>query len=104
MIFISFVVLLPYILLLAGGSAEPFDESVQKNRNEALSLSGNLFLEILFYAGIVLLLLDGIYDINISAGAVLMFAAALRCFLQCLFFGAIESRSRHDAEELLEDA
>lgn len=90
-------ILVPYIVLLLGGRAEPFDETVQKNRYEALSVSGNLYLKILIGTALVLATAE-IFEAKVSASATLMFAAALRCFLQCLFFWAFESRSKRDAE------
>lgn len=38
-----------------------------------------------------------------TASATLMFAVAVRCLLQCLFFGALESRTKQDAEPHSED-
>ncbi|MBD5439158.1 MAG: hypothetical protein HDR37_11475 [Treponema sp.] len=97
------IILVPYIVLLLEGRAEPFDETVQKNRYEALSMSGNLYLEILIGAALVLATAE-ISDIKVSASATLMFAVAARCFLQCLFFTALEGRSKQDAEAYSEDS
>lgn len=102
MILAGAIILVPYIVFLAGVRAEPFDETVQKNRYEALSVSGNLFLELLIGAAFVLATAE-IFETKVSASAVLMFAAALRCFLQCLIFWALERRSKQDAEAYSEE-
>ena len=97
------IILVPYIAFLAGARSEPFDETVQKNRYDALSVSGNLFLELLIGAAFVLSIAE-ISDIKVSASATLMFAVAARCFLQCLFFTALEGHSKQDAEAYSEDS
>lgn len=102
LIFAGAIILVPYIVLLAGGRAEPFDETVQKNRYEAFSVSGNLFLEILIGAAFVLVTAE-IFETKVSASATLMFAVALRCFLQCLFFWGLESRAKREAAPYSED-
>lgn len=103
MVLAGAIILAPYIVFFRGGRAEPFDETVQKSRYEALSLSANFFVEILVALAFVLKTLE-IYELKISTGAVLMFAVAVRCFLQCLCFEAIESRNKQDAEAPYEDA
>lgn len=87
MILAGAIIIVPYIVLLAGGRAEPFDETVQKNRYEALSMSGNLYLEILIGAALVLATAE-ISDIKVSASATLMFAVAAAVFLAVpVFYG-----------------
>ena len=103
MILAGAIILVPYIAFLAGTRSEPFDETVQKNRYEALSVSGNLYLEILIGAALVLATAE-ISDIKVSASATLMFAVAARCFLQCLIFWVLEKRSKQDAETYSEDS
>lgn len=98
-IFVGAIILTPLILFLAGVRAEPFDETVQKNRHEALSAAANFFLETLFAFAIIV----EVCEINISTGAMLMFAAAWLCILQCLFFWALESRAKQDAKAYNED-
>ena len=98
-IVVSAITLAPFILSLAGVRAEPFDETVQKNRHEALSAAANFFLETLFAFAIIV----EVCEINISTGAMLMFAAAWLCVLQCLLFWALESRSKQDAKAYNED-
>ena len=109
MVSAAFIILLPYIALIKGLKSEPYDETVKESRAEATSVASNLFLEILTTSAFIFVIIET-FETKVSTGAVLMFAAAVLCFLQCLIFWAVENRKRTEAgsidgeEEVLDDS